>query len=125
MLEVSYQLHVPLSLLGKAKAIFATQEGNRACLGGTCEIKVDLFYSPHCSGIKSSSILSLPGSSCTQIQGGMHEDVKHTSSEQHLEPAWHFLRMLFPDKRASGHPIFPSQRFRAADSSQQTLCTGF
>lgn len=68
MLEVSNQLHVPLSLPGKAKDIPATQEEHRVCLGSTCEIKVDLFYSPHCSGIKSSSILSLPGSSCTQIQ---------------------------------------------------------
>lgn len=90
MLEVSYQLHMPLSLPGKAKGIFATQEEHRACLGGTCEITVDLFYSPHCCGIKPSSILPLPGSSCTHIQGGMHEDVKHTSSEEHLKPAWHF-----------------------------------
>lgn len=66
MLEVSYQLHVPLSLPGKAKGILATQEEHRACLGGTCEIKADLFYSL-CSGIKSSSTLSLHGSSCTQF----------------------------------------------------------
>lgn len=69
MLEVSYQLHMPLSLLSKAKGILATQEEHRAHLGGTCEIKVDLFCSPHCSGTKSSSILSLPGSLFTHIQG--------------------------------------------------------
>lgn len=72
MLEVSYQFREPLSLPGKAKGnpfreSLATQEEHRACLGDTREIKADLFSSPHCSGIKSSSILSLHGSSCTQI----------------------------------------------------------
>jgi len=60
-LEMSYQTHKPPSLLGKAKGMLAMQTGHRACLGGTSEIKVDLFYFLHCSGTQAFSV---PARSC-------------------------------------------------------------
>lgn len=127
-LEMSYQPHMPPSLPGKAKGMLAMQTGHRPCLRGTFEIKIDLFCFLHCSGTEAFSV---PAHSCLALaaqpleaKGEHMTTVKHPSFEEHLKPAWHFLRMLFPEKKSSRSLCVTDSGIRTSwDRDQQTQVT--